>query len=62
MKKPSEEEKKIKKLSKEKDKLEIKLKESESRCKELEDSTSYKLGRKLTYIPGKIKRKIKGGK
>jgi glycosyltransferase involved in cell wall biosynthesis len=48
----------VKKITGEKRQLEAKLKKAEDRCAELENSTSYKVGRKLTYIPGKIKRKI----
>ena len=47
-------------LLKENKRLKKENKDLKARLEELEASTSYKLGRKITYVPGKIKRKLKG--
>lgn len=47
-------------LLKENKRLKKENKDLKARLEEIETSTSYKLGRKITYVPGKIKRKLKG--
>lgn len=47
-------------IIKENKRLKKENRELRSRLEEVETSTSYRVGRKITYLPGKIKRKLKG--
>lgn len=42
--------------------LKKKNKQLQKRTKELETSTSFKIGKKITYIPGKVKKALKGAR